>query len=556
MDMNEVNNNSVAALLLQGRQNVVNSAVSEQGFAELLASVDVKIVPESEFSSEAKSSYVSSKNVPYKTSVSDKEASPIKDKAEKKEKVKNTSDDYRKTEVKSSDTEVVADNRPVKQKMEKVDDSEGDEIVVSMAVKTPEVKADDGVDEAVAEAYKLPLSFVASLDVVCVFNPDTHESFQMSGVELAERLASGEFPDAMIMYLDNGRDVNAVVEEAPVFPEELSVDGKNLVEEMVASESKAEGNGEKSVKKTSANNEKIELPEVDVATEEVVAPLSEVDKQAEKIAQMLDEGRKVKIEVNVDEESFSYRSAKDMTVSLLPVEENIVESGKVVSSTEKNSSISSVDGQQTVQSPQASVTIASPSMSAVTENAETVSAISSEPAPVSMANAGAQSNEALNQGKMVAANDDKTSFREVYKGLSRETIDQIKVNITKSAVKGVDKIQIQLKPEDLGSIEVKMQIGKDGKLQAHIISGRPETMEILQKEVANLEKAFSDAGFQMDEGGLSFSFRESNSQNEQGRDEELRQFIGNVFERETVQEQVAGDEYLQGTASNGLNIRV
>ena len=138
--------------------------------------------------------------------------------------------------------------------------------------------------------------------------------------------------------------------------------------------------------------------------------------------------------------------------------------------------------------------------------------------------------------------------------MSKEVIDQVKVNITKSAVKGVDNIEIKLKPEDLGHIEVKMQISKDGKLHAHIISSRPETMEILQREAGSLEKAFNDAGFDMDSGSLSFSFREG-SESGQDKNSELRNFIGSVMEHDAESE-LAGNDNLEWTPAQGLKIRV
>ena len=146
------------------------------------------------------------------------------------------------------------------------------------------------------------------------------------------------------------------------------------------------------------------------------------------------------------------------------------------------------------------------------------------------------------------------SFKDIYKGMSKEVVDQVKVNITKSAIKGVDKIDISLKPEDLGHIEVKMQISKDGKLQAHIISSRPETIEMLQKEMQSLERAFADAGFEMDEGGLTFSFndRDQASQNEKEESTRLRHFIGEMLEGENTEE-MANDNW---NYSKGLNIRV
>lgn len=146
----------------------------------------------------------------------------------------------------------------------------------------------------------------------------------------------------------------------------------------------------------------------------------------------------------------------------------------------------------------------------------------------------------------------ETSLRDVYKGMSKEAVEQVKVNITKSAVKGVDKIDIQLKPEDLGHIQIKMQI-KDGKLQAHIVASRPETADMLQKEVQSLEKAFNDAGFETDEGSLTFSFSEGNQAGHESEDNtKLRHFIGEVLDGETS-EDMANDNW---TYSNGLNIRV
>ena len=148
----------------------------------------------------------------------------------------------------------------------------------------------------------------------------------------------------------------------------------------------------------------------------------------------------------------------------------------------------------------------------------------------------------------------ETSFRDVYKGMSKEVVEQVKVNITKSAIKGVDNIDIKLKPEDLGHIQIKMQISKDGKLQAHIIASRPETVEMLREEVQNLEKAFQDAGFDTDSGSFSFSFSEDAENRGRDRNAELRSFIGNALEQDSAE---AGNDNLYGwTAEGGLNIRV
>ena len=124
--------------------------------------------------------------------------------------------------------------------------------------------------------------------------------------------------------------------------------------------------------------------------------------------------------------------------------------------------------------------------------AAAASASASDAAVVSVAPAGAGT---ARQPQTLPGAEVKSPAEGALKGMSREVVEQVKVNITKSAVKGVDKIDVTLKPEDLGHIEIKMQISKDGKLQAHIISSRPETMEVLQKDMHVLQKALKTNNF-------------------------------------------------------------
>ena len=149
----------------------------------------------------------------------------------------------------------------------------------------------------------------------------------------------------------------------------------------------------------------------------------------------------------------------------------------------------------------------------------------------------------------------ETSSRDVFKGMGKEVVEQIKVNITKSAVKGVDTIDIQLKPEDLGKIQIKMHISKDGRLQAEIISGRQETLDMLQKEISGLAKAFEDAGYETDGKSFSFSFQDDNQAGRQSEDDSgLLKFIGDALEQEA--DGTAGNDNVIYNPALGLNIRV
>lgn len=89
-------------------------------------------------------------------------------------------------------------------------------------------------------------------------------------------------------------------------------------------------------------------------------------------------------------------------------------------------------------------------------------------------------------------------------------MEQIAINIQKAVAQGKDTVTIQLRPEDLGRIDVKLEVGKDGQVQAHVRAEKPETLELLQRDARGLERALQDAGLRTDSGSLSFGLRGEN----------------------------------------------
>lgn len=107
-----------------------------------------------------------------------------------------------------------------------------------------------------------------------------------------------------------------------------------------------------------------------------------------------------------------------------------------------------------------------------------------------------------------------------------QVMDQVAVQITKQAKDGHDTIKVQLKPVELGSIEVKLDIAQDGRVTGVVTADNKDTLAMLQKDSRGLEKALEDAGLKADGGSLSFSLREGNQQanegNTQGRSRRAR----------------------------------
>jgi len=100
----------------------------------------------------------------------------------------------------------------------------------------------------------------------------------------------------------------------------------------------------------------------------------------------------------------------------------------------------------------------------------------------------------------------------------QEVVDQIKVQIAKQAKDGNDTIKIQLKPLDLGRIEIKLEVGHGGQVQATVTADNKDTLAMLQKDSSGLTKALNDAGLKTDSGSLSFNLRSEQQQQQQAGD--------------------------------------
>jgi flagellar hook-length control protein FliK len=90
-------------------------------------------------------------------------------------------------------------------------------------------------------------------------------------------------------------------------------------------------------------------------------------------------------------------------------------------------------------------------------------------------------------------------------------MDQITVNISRAVAAGLDKINIQLKPESLGRVEVQLEMAKDGKASAVIHANNKDTLDLLQRDGKELVKALQDAGLQLDESDIEFNLRGQNA---------------------------------------------
>lgn len=84
-------------------------------------------------------------------------------------------------------------------------------------------------------------------------------------------------------------------------------------------------------------------------------------------------------------------------------------------------------------------------------------------------------------------------------------LDQIALHIRRAAAEGLDRIHIQLKPAELGRVDVRLEIGRDHRVAALVIVDRQETLDLLLRDARGLERALEQAGLNPGSGNLEFS---------------------------------------------------
>jgi flagellar hook-length control protein FliK len=85
--------------------------------------------------------------------------------------------------------------------------------------------------------------------------------------------------------------------------------------------------------------------------------------------------------------------------------------------------------------------------------------------------------------------------------------DQVSVHIRKAVHEGADRIEIRLKPEALGRVDVRLEMGADNRVVATVTADQRHTLELLRADARSLERALQEAGLQTDGGSLNFNLR-------------------------------------------------
>jgi flagellar hook-length control protein FliK len=88
-----------------------------------------------------------------------------------------------------------------------------------------------------------------------------------------------------------------------------------------------------------------------------------------------------------------------------------------------------------------------------------------------------------------------------------QVFEQIKVKITRATKAGLDEVTINLRPDELGRVDIKLQVTPEGKVHATVTADNQQTLNLLKNDALGLERTLNEAGLRADANNLEFNLR-------------------------------------------------
>ena len=130
-----------------------------------------------------------------------------------------------------------------------------------------------------------------------------------------------------------------------------------------------------------------------------------------------------------------------------------------------------------------------------------------------LSNSSARQTQQSNQNRQANLN-----LRGPVKTFADAISEQISIKILKGIQSGNDRIKIQLRPAELGRVDVKMEVAHDGRVLAIVSADNKDTLELLRRDSSDLQRAFGDGGMTLNSGDLTFTLRKEENQAEDSQD--------------------------------------
>ncbi len=117
--------------------------------------------------------------------------------------------------------------------------------------------------------------------------------------------------------------------------------------------------------------------------------------------------------------------------------------------------------------------------------------------------------------------------------LGAQVTKQLNLNMTRAVKAGEQEFSMRMDPPELGRVSVKLRFGQNGLVKSQIMAERPETLELLQREMRGLERAIEAGGHKSEQGGISFSL-------DSGSHESAGKAFAEALQQDRLKEEIEG----------------
>jgi flagellar hook-length control protein FliK len=129
------------------------------------------------------------------------------------------------------------------------------------------------------------------------------------------------------------------------------------------------------------------------------------------------------------------------------------------------------------------------------------------------------------------------------------------VEIATAAQAGTQRFEIRLDPPELGRIDVRLDLDRDGNVTSRMTVERADTLDLLKRDAAHLERALQQAGLKTSDTALEFSLRQQAFARDENTNDTAARLIVSEDDPAPIDAARQGYGRLLGLG-NGLDIRV
>jgi flagellar hook-length control protein FliK len=101
----------------------------------------------------------------------------------------------------------------------------------------------------------------------------------------------------------------------------------------------------------------------------------------------------------------------------------------------------------------------------------------------------------------------------------------VAVEIATQTLAGKNRFEIRLDPPELGRIDVRIDIDRDGHVSSRLVVERAETLDLLRRDAPQLERALQQAGLKTSDNALEFSLRDQAPQRDDKNPHEAARLV-------------------------------